>query len=216
MSEHKIITVFNPDVEQLELEHQDFLCDFDAGDEFQNFNDFIQNDAFEYAEKGDGATYLVFNSIYDNDGNLLNKVLMAYFTLSATSIPYIDRIRLEPEEATVKGKEFDERRCGIPSLEIKMFAVDRNYQDTFYEYEGEFMPISAWILRMIIAYAYNMMKTVVGFKAVFLHSVPTAIEFYRKNFFHNAEKYMEPLYSLDDEYQAMYLSFCKVHINQDE
>ncbi len=141
---------------------------------------------------------------------------MAYFTLAATAIPYTDRMRLEPEEAAEKGQEFDEKHCGIPALEIKMFAVDRTYQDLFYEFDGEKMPVAAWILRSIISLAHNMMKEIIGFKALFLHAVPTAIDFYKRNGFHNAEQYMEPLYSVDDEFQAMYLSFCEVHVNQEE
>ena len=37
-----------------------------------------------------------------------------------TAIPYEDRIRLEPEDAEIEGKEYDIQICGIPAIEIKM------------------------------------------------------------------------------------------------
>ena len=115
------IADFNPDVTSLKIAHQDFFNEmqsFNAGEGYQNFNDFILEDAEEYWDLGDGAT---------------------------TAIPYEDRIRLDEEEAKELGKEFDSQICGIPALEIKMFAVDEKYQDLFYEYQGEDLPISAWI-----------------------------------------------------------------------
>lgn len=39
------------------------------------------------------------------------------------------RIRLDEEEAKELGKEFDIEICGISAVEIKMFAVDKKYQD---------------------------------------------------------------------------------------
>lgn len=215
MSDHTFIENFNPGVERLKLEHQDFLCKFNAGKGFENFNEFINKEAYEYANNGEGVTYLVFNYCVDNNGNE-KKDLMAFYTIAATSIPYIDKIRLEPEEAKSKGKEFDETRCGIPALEVKMFAVDITYQDVFYMFEGQNLPVSAWILKMIIANSIDLMINVIAFKAIFLHSVPTAEKFYLRNGFHNAEKYMDPLYSIDGEFQAMYMSLQYVHINQDE
>ena len=216
MSEHTYIKIFNPGVEKMKSEHQDYLYGFNAGKGFENFNDFISYEAKPYEEEGNGVTYLIFNYIIGEDENILDKQLIAYYTIATTSIPYVDRIRLDDDEARELGKEFDETICGIPSLEIKMFAVDCNYQDLFYEYEGESLPVSAWIIRQIVDRCLNMITNVIGFKAIFLHAIPSAESFYLRNGFNNVEKYMEPLYSVDQEFQAMYMALRNVRVNQDE
>lgn len=207
MSERKYIKEFVPDVEVLKREHQGFLNYFNAGNKFQNFNDFLSEDSFDFSESGDGVTYLVFN---------LHKDLVAYYTLAVTSIPYIDRIRLDEEEKQQTGREFDEQIYGIPALEIKMFAVSTQYQDVFFNYEGVEKPVSAWILQNIIDECNNMISNVVGFKAIFLHSVPTAEEFYRKNQFKDIEHNMMPLHCIDDDLKPMYLPLRQIHMNYDK
>lgn len=61
---------------------------------------------------------------------------MGFYTLATGAIPYTDRIRLDEIEAKETGKEFDEQTCGLPIVEIKMFAISKKYQDVFYEYAG--------------------------------------------------------------------------------
>ena len=136
--------------------------------------------------------------------------------MAATSIPYVDRIRLDEEEAKISGKEFDIQTCGISALEIKMFAVNEKYQDTFYEYEGIELPVSAWVMRSIIDEANSMINTVLGFKALFLHALPNAEKFYENNGFHPVKENMQPLHSVDSDYKAMYLSLRKVHMSYDD
>lgn len=213
---HPCIAYFNPDVEVYNKARQDLLLEFNAGDSYDNFNDFVAEEAEEYANNGDGVTYLVWNIFCGADGNEVKRELVAYYTLSATSIPYIDRIRLDEDEAKILGKEFDIQTCGISALEIKMFAVDKRYQDTFYEYKGTELPISAWVMRSIIDDANSLLNTVLGFKAIFLHALPNAEKFYENNGFHPVEKNMKPLHSVDSDYKAMYLSLRKVHMNYDD
>ena len=116
--------------------------------------------------------------LYDKDNIEIKRDIVSYYTLAATAIPYEDRIRRDKEEAKEKGGEFDIEICGISAIEIKMFAVSEKYQDVFFEYEGENLPISAWIMRYIIDFAYSLSDEVVGFKALFLHSLPEAESFY--------------------------------------
>ena len=209
MSEKKYIETFIPDVRVLEQKHQGYLNGFDAGKDFENFNDFLSKDAFEYSKDGNGVTYLVFNLLEEIE-------LAAYYTLSVTSIPYIDKIRLDEEEAKEIGAEFDVQICGIAALEIKMFAVSRKYQDVFYSYGGEEKPVSAWILQSIIDKCNTMLHQVVGFKAIFLHSVPTAENFYQKNQFKNIETNMMPLHCIDSDLTPMYLPLKPIHMNYDK
>ena len=208
---------FNPDVSELSIcEHQDLLYKFNAGDGYENFNDFISEEAYKYAKDGDGVTYVVFNNIYDEDGNLSDRDVVAYYTLSATSIPYEDRIRYDEEEEKKYGKKYDIQICGISAVEIKMFAVDVKYQDLFYVYEDEELPVSAWIIKNIIDSTENLLQYTLGFKALFLHSVPKAENFYEENGFHPVEINMQPLHSIDSDFKAMYLSLRVVHMNYDD
>lgn len=65
--------------------------------------------------------------MYDENGEEKEREIVAFYTLATTAIPYEDRIRLDEEEAQQRGQEFDSQICGIPALEIKMFAVDEKY-----------------------------------------------------------------------------------------
>ena len=217
--QHNHILYFNPDVMPIEQAHQDFSCElkcFNAGTGYDNFNDFVNEEAIEYRDSGDGATYVVWNVFIDENGIEQRREVVAFYTLSATAIPYEDRIRLDKEEIELTGKEFNSQICGISALEIKMFAVDEKYQDVFYEYERENLPVSAWIIKSIIDDANRLINNVLGFKAIFLHSLPNAEAFYLANGFNPVKENMQPLHSVDSEYTAMYLSLKEVHMNYDE
>lgn len=216
---HRHIEEFNPDVNLWMESHQDFLDEkinqFDAGVGYENFNDFIKQEAEDIRDNGDGVSYVVWNVLYDENDVERERDIVAYYTLAATSIPYEDRIRLEKEEAEETGKVYDIQICGIPAIEIKMFAVNEKYQDVFYRYKGEDIPIAAWVIRNIISYADCLIKSVVGFKAIFLHAVPEAESFYEKNGFNPVEINMRPLHTVDSEYMAMYLTLREVHMIYD-
>lgn len=217
--EHVHIEYFNPDVTSLEKAHQDFQAYmglFNAGKGHDNFSDFIKVDAVEYKENGDGVTYVVWNVLYNDEGKEVKRDIVSYYTLAATAIPYEDRIRLDEDEQLESGQEFDSQICGISALEIKMFAVDEKFQDMFFEFEGEDLPISAWVMRSIIDYANNLLDEVLGFKAIFLHSLPDAEKFYLSNGFNFVKINMQPLHCLDSEYKPMYLALKDVHMNYDK
>ena len=217
--EHQHITYFNPDVLSLRQSHQDFSTEmklFNAGEGYENFNDFITMEAIDYKNAGEGVTYVVWNVLYDKDNTEIKRDVVSYYTLAATAIPYEDRIRLDEEEAKEIGEEFDTEICGISAIEIKMFAVSEKYQDVFFEYDEEDLPVSAWIMRSIIDFAYSLLDEVIGFKALFLHSLPEAESFYRANGFNPVEVNMQPLHSVDSEYKSMYLALKEVHMNYDD
>ena len=99
---------FNPDVMLLEQAYQDYLYEiqkFNAGKGYENFNDFVVDEANDYKNIGDGVTYTVWNVFLDDLGKEEKRELVAYYTLAATSIPYEDRIRLDEEEAAEEGME---------------------------------------------------------------------------------------------------------------
>lgn len=216
---HKHIDSFNPDVMLAESAYQDFFSQimlFDAGNNYINFNDFIKEEAIQYAKDGNGVTHIVWNILYDDVGKEISRDIVAYYTLAATAIPYEDRIRKDKKEAEETGEEFDIEICGISAVEIKMFAVNKKYQDLFYEYEGEDLPISAWVIKKIIDFAYSLMDSSLGFQALFLHSLPESEKFYLINGFNPVKINMQPLHCIDSEYKAMYLALKEVHINYDE
>lgn len=208
--QHEFISEFNPCVEVLKPKHKDYLLGFEAGENNWAFTDFAQNDALHYLAAGDGTTHLVFNKTE------CNCELVAYYTLAASSIPYIDRIRLDVEDQKQTGKEFDEQQCGISAIEIKMFAVADKYQDLFYKYDGIELPISAWVLRSIIDYIKELSDTVLGIKAIFLRSVPSAKSFYLKNEFNDIKKNMIPFHSVDSDLEPMYFHIKEIHMSYDE
>lgn len=216
---HNHIAYFNPDVMLIESAHQDFLSEikeFNAGKGYENFNEFIVDEALEYKSNGDGVTYVVWNVLYSELGKEIKREVVSYYTLAATAIPYEDRIRCDEEEAKETGEEFNIEICGISAIEIKMFAVDVKYQDIFFEYDGEDLPVSAWIMRNIINFSYSLLDGVLGFKSLFLHSLPEAENFYIANGFNPVEVNMQPLHCVDSEYKAMYLALKEVHMNYDE
>ena len=82
---------FNPDVMLLEQAYQDYLYEiqkFNAGKGYENFNDFVVDEANDYKNIGDGVTYTVWNVFLDDLGKEEKRELVAYYTLAATSIPY--------------------------------------------------------------------------------------------------------------------------------
>ena len=80
-------------------------------------------------------------------------------------------------------------------------------------------------MRGIIDFAYSLLDEVIGFKALFLHSLPEAEGFYGANVFNPVEIDMQPLqmcirdrplHCCDSEYKPMYLALKEVHMNYDK
>lgn len=206
------IQTFNPVVVQANVQHQDYLYSFNAGTEYKNFNDFIQNEWEDYLESKDGVTFLVF----DEDEKTSQKKIVAFYTLCAGAIPYTDRWLIPEDERDESGQEYDEQECGIPSIEIKMFAVTEEYQDVFFAIDGEERPVSAWILYDIISTIDNLTTSTIAAKAIFLHAVPSAEKFYLQNGFNYAHPSMHAFHSFDSEYAPMFLALSELHIHYDE
>lgn len=208
----KYIQTFNPVVVQANVQHQDYLYAFNAGDDYKNFNEFIYKEWEEYLENKDGVTFLVF----DKSETTSKKEIVAFYTLCAGAIPYTDRWRIPEEELDESGEEFDEQECGIPSIEIKMFAVTEKYQDCFFVIDGEERPIAAWILHDIICTIESLTASTIAAKAIFLHAIPTAENFYLQNGFNYAHPSMHAFHDVDSEYAPMFLALTKLHIHYDE
>ena len=209
MSERKYIERFDPCVEVYdEVRHKDFLENFNCNSFI--FNKYItSHDIIEDKYNGDGVTYLVF------DENAVERKLVAYYTLCATAIPFLSRIKLEFEER-VDEAEYDERLYGVSAMQIKMFAVDIQYQNIFYKQDELEMPISAWILRYIVNAIDSISCELCGVKAIFLHAVEDAKLFYYQNSFIYADERIRPFDSEDSELTSMFLKLREVRIVYDD
>ena len=85
-----------------------------------------------------------------------------------------------------------------------MFAIDIKYQDVFYQFEDEILPISVWCLDYLSSYVANTLSQHISCKALYLHAVDSAEEFYYINGFNYMKPFMKPLYSVDDDFKAMW------------
>lgn len=197
MHTKKIIDKFKPSIERITPENIGFFSEFNIST--KGFDDYISNYALEDKFNGDGVTYVVLD----------NNTIVSFYTLCVTSILYNDRYHVEDTDT------YDTKLCGIPSVEIKMFAVNDEYQDCFYK-DSIDEPISALILKDIINYIDELSKDSIGIKAVFLHSTEEGKPFYIKNNFKPLEEYMECVYSIDDDCEPFYFPIREFNIHYDE
>ena len=208
---HTYISKFNPDVVLVSEAHQDYLCRFNAGDEYKNFNEFITEKEWRDAlDNKDGVTYIVYNYI-DSE----KKEIVAFYTLSVSAIPYTDRWLIPEEERENPEIQYNEVECGISAIVINMFAVSEDYQDLFYIYNDIEKPIAAWILDNLIETIRELTDTIFSAKAILLHAVPEAESFYLQCGFDYVLPNMHTFYTMDSEFQAMYLSLVELKIHYD-
>lgn len=192
----KTIENFNPVIEALSEENRKLISDFFVGE--KAFDDFIKKEAISDMVSGDGVTYLIVNEANKRE-------IVAYYTISSSSIHSIDRYDFEDED--VPKDEKREHFSPISAFLIKMFAVNEKYQDTYYNDEL----VASLILKNIIFDLYDMSTSVVGAKRIILCAVEKAKKFYKLN---NFEEF-DGKYTLFDKIDAqdnypMYLSLHKV------
>ena len=173
--QRKQLDNFIPKIIRLE---QDCNLPFNAGNGFETFNSFLTDDVEDYFLNGDGVTYLIKN----------NDDIVAYFCITANAIPFDYLCENESE------------MWGISVVEIKMFAVNEKYQNTFYQYKDTNAPVSAWCL----GYFIDNIQKHIGIKAIMLHSIPTAENFYLRNGFQDVNNVMKPLHDLDDNLKILW------------
>lgn len=192
----KTIENFNPVIEALSEENRKLISDFFVGE--KAFDDFIKKEAISDMVSGDGVTYLIVNEANKRE-------IVAYYTISSSSIHSIDRYDFEDED--VPKDEKREHFSPISAFLIKMFAVNEKYQDTYYNDEL----VASLILKNIIFDLYDMSTSVVGAKRIILCAVEKAKKFYKLN---NFEEF-DGKYTLFDKIDAqdnypMYLALHNV------
>lgn len=200
MKLRKTIDNINLSISLLDKKHEVFFKNFKTGNKYpeKNLGDYLRNDAFNEMLSGDGVSYVVLE--LDEEDNPID--IVSYFTLVSSAMPYI--YRTEGEE----GEEPYETMCGIPAIRIHMFAVNDKYQDVFYL--GK--PIAAWVFELIINIINEKSQKDTGIKAIYLHTLPSAKSFYKRNKMLDAEKYMKPFSGMDDDLDVMYVFIREVKI----
>lgn len=165
--EKTYIDSFNPETLLYTDEFQNMASKFKCGESI--FDYYLLKEALRNRLSGDGVTYIV----REKD----KQELIAYYTLSTSTVHFIDTYTYEDDDVPT-----DEKRkyySPIGAVIINMFAVNNDYQDCIYN--GEV--VSAKVLQSIIAHIYKMSIETIGAKMIILCSVPTAVEFYKKNNF---------------------------------
>lgn len=198
----KQIEIFKPVIETLSQENESLIYNFKVGE--KAFDDYIRECAIDDMRIGDGVTYLVINEI-ELSPTEIKRELVAYYTIASSTIHNVDRFDFEDDE--IPENEKREHFSPISSFMIKMFAVNEEYQDTFFE--GEL--VASLILKNIIFDLYTMSISVIGAKSIILCAVKKAKRFYSLNNFIELDK----TYTLFDKIDAqdnypMYLALHNV------
>ena len=210
--ERKYLIGFYPDVVRLTERYQYEAQRFDAGNENKAFNFFLKNEEWkDCLYDREGVTFIVLDCFSKNE-----KKIVAYYTISMGAIPYTDRWLIPEEEREDLTNQYDEKECGISAVEIKMFAVAKEYQDAFFTFEGKEQPVSAWILHELLNRIQRISVKEISAKAVFLNAVPEAEKFYLNNGFDYVQPGMHAFYTNDSEYRTMYLPLTALRIHYDK
>jgi hypothetical protein len=84
---------------------------------------------------------------------------------------------------------------GLPAVEIKMFALDNEYQDMSYSEDYDDGTFSDYLFLKLIQDIREMSENSLGIKFIILSSVPKAIKFYKdRHYFLEYEDYMINMY----------------------
>lgn len=147
-------------------EMKESIQDFDCGNEA--LNSYLK-------EKSYNDPRAVTFVIKDKDSDKI----VCYYTLNCTALV------INPTEKS------DIVLC--PSVEIKMFAVDENYQHIAYSQDPDDGSLSDLLLADAISRIYDFTENQCGADKITLHAVPKAVNFYAKNGFRLFEDYMIPV-----------------------
>lgn len=138
---------------------------FDCGND--TINNYLKK-AEAICNEGQGVTRVVIDA-----GQ--NKII-GFYTLACSSLLY----------------GFNDEIRGLPAVEIRMFAVDRNYQDLPYT-EDDNIVVSDFILDNVIKDINDMSTETIGAAFIVLYAVPSSVEFYKRSGFKELKDFMKPM-----------------------
>jgi hypothetical protein len=152
------------DVHKLTMERLEYAKNFKCGN--KEIDKYLKEKALQDMECGNTVTKIIVNK-QNND-------IIGYYSICCTSIIM----------ETYKHRYFS------PAVEIKMFALDENYQGIIFSCEDEEDMFSDHIFCEIIKKIVEITELYVGARTIMLYSVPKAINFYKRNWFETFENYM--------------------------
>lgn len=199
---HIFIDNFNPSIELLTDENRELLNDFCVGESKEDiaFATFVKKEAKGFCENYEGVTYLIINQLGEK------REVVGYYTITTKALLLKDEVE--------EDGDYDTAILEIPALEIKMFAIDKKYQDVFFEFEGIRKPVSAWVFEEILRRLDNIALCCVGFKAIFLRAIQQAEDFYVRNGFNFFTKTMLDTFSIDTDLKPMFHRLTKIKYNE--
>lgn len=142
----------------LEQKYEYLIKTFDCGNEV--INKFLYK-ASNVFLNGMGITKLIINEEETK--------LIGFYTLCSSAML----------------QTIDKYNRALPAIEIKMFAIDLEYQNIpfFKDTTDEIYVFSDAMLSDIISEISTLSEETIGIKYIILHSVPKAIKFYRRGLF---------------------------------
>ncbi|MBM7835717.1 hypothetical protein [Clostridium sardiniense] len=139
---------------------------FDCASE--NINTYIKETALKDYFNNKGVTKIIINSD--------NKEIIGFYTLSTTALIY----------------ESNNKNHYLPSIEIKFFAIDKEYQGLKYdESEEELNNFSNMMFFDILSSIRKISEEVCGVHNIILYSVAKAYNFYNRHGFKDFNEYMK-------------------------
>lgn len=168
---------------------QDVLNAFDCG--HPDFNTFLTEDAIEYANSGNGVTYILID---DAEENKEITTIFAFCTLKTSALYY--------------SKEDSDCFFSNSCAEIKYFAIAKVFQKTKTGKMGTEKYYSTLFFEILLADLYQISTSIIGFTGIFLRANENGEHLYRRKKFVDATNYMIP-YEEDDKMGKcipMYLS----------
>ena len=198
MKNRKYIDDFNFNIRIFSEKDRILAQSFNTGKEYpeKGIGDYLKSDEiFKDMACSDAITYIVtcINKINDTEE------IVAYFSITSSSLPYFYRDIDDSGNYVIS-----DILCGISAIKINMFGVDCKFQNVFYKDSIEEKPVSAWIFEAIIGMIDEMATNTLGIKAIYLHTLPSAKDFYCKNYMKPAGSYFYPLSDNDDELEILY------------
>lgn len=155
-------------LERLNSKTQKYCNDFDCGNEY--INAFVRD---TNSESTDRVSYIYVD-------NRIKKAACVY-SLACSSI-----ILQSAANITL-----------IPAVEIKIFALDRNFQHKSYgvyerSKDDEDLTYGDVFLSNAISSIVDFTTNICGSEYIVLYSVPEAEHFYKRNYFENFDNFMSP------------------------
>jgi hypothetical protein len=166
-------------IESFSTEYCSMLSEFECGN--SEIDRYLCNDAKCDTTEGRGVTKLILN---DNKSKVIG-----FYTLDCSAM-------------IVETNESQGKIGLAPAVEIKMFAVDKSYQDISYSKIKEDGTFSDILLCEAINQINNFTESTCGAVCIILYSVPSAKKFYIRNKFVS----FKPIMKKNDD---VYLKGCE-------